>query len=491
MTDLIILLSSRGTVPDTTQVVHVIQEQRATVASFITPKINDAGEIERRAFIDFHVQHRIDFSQIRPRFRLKDIILLKATPITAEPNFILIALWNYPDSTFNIDAVRIPHSGWFDPRNNPKGKNPGNIWSFSGALQGEKGSGPEIKTIQETPSILPGCQIEHAAIERLVLCHTNPGDTVHCWCGGADRQTDGQTIRKIVISLDRKFNSMNPGVKQQVQQVNLPVSTGKVIMDGQDELLFKGIEKAGYFARYSLMDARAGLKLLGDVTIDDVVTSPPYNIGYDPFNVPKPDPKTGTLVAPERVGYVDDLPQDEYFGMLEETFRLLDGKLSGDSSDVFINIKNNYKGGSCKPPFWLLKLVPGSWKFSDVLVWRYDISFDPGRNKYKPYYEWVFRFSKGTINRPENHQYFKDFYLPILKGNSKERKNLIHPAIFPKDLVIRCLQESGHDGLVVDPFLGSGSTLAAALELGRSAIGFEIDETYKRDIEERIKKFRE
>jgi len=44
------------------------------------------------------------------------------------------------------------------------------------------------------------------------------------------------------------------------------------------------------------------------------------------------------------------------------------------------------------------------------------------------------------------------------------------------------------DDLVFDPFMGSGSTGVAALELGRQFVGIEIDEKYYRVAQERIEK---
>ena len=133
----------------------------------------------------------------------------------------------------------------------------------------------------------------------------------------------------------------------------------------------------------------------------------------------------------------------------------------------------------------MLDLMPERWGLLDVIVWRYDISFDPGRGKYKPQYEWVIRVGFGDVSLPDFGM--MDWYIPILKGNSKERKGLVHPAMFPRDLVKRCLEEPGRPaGLVLDPFLGSGTTLAACLELGVSSIGFEKSAKFLPDISMRL-----
>ena len=59
--------------------------------------------------------------------------------------------------------------------------------------------------------------------------------------------------------------------------------------------------------------------------------------------------------------------------------------------------------------------------------------------------------------------------------------------MFPRELVQRCLKESGRDvKMVVEPFLGSGTTLAACLEMGVNAVGFELSENFVSDIQQRF-----
>lgn len=51
-----------------------------------------------------------------------------------------------------------------------------------------------------------------------------------------------------------------------------------------------------------------------------------------------------------------------------------------------------------------------------------------------------------------------------------------HPAQKPADLVRRLIEK--HEGAVLDPFCGSGTTLLAAAQIGRAAVGIESDERY-------------
>ena len=59
------------------------------------------------------------------------------------------------------------------------------------------------------------------------------------------------------------------------------------------------------------------------------------------------------------------------------------------------------------------------------------------------------------------------------------RNNRIHPATFPISLAARVIELFTHKGeLVLDPFVGSGTTLVAAQDTGRNAVGFDLSDEY-------------
>jgi len=67
------------------------------------------------------------------------------------------------------------------------------------------------------------------------------------------------------------------------------------------------------------------------------------------------------------------------------------------------------------------------------------------------------------------------------------REKNIHPAVFPIGLPKKCIELFTHKGeLVLDPFLGIGTTLLAARDLGRNAVGFDLSQKYIDSTEERL-----
>jgi len=72
------------------------------------------------------------------------------------------------------------------------------------------------------------------------------------------------------------------------------------------------------------------------------------------------------------------------------------------------------------------------------------------------------------------------FDCAVLNGyQAQNREPRQHPTQKPRDVMLRLTQTHSNAGdLILDPYAGSGTTLVAAKELGRRAIGIERDERY-------------
>ena len=77
---------------------------------------------------------------------------------------------------------------------------------------------------------------------------------------------------------------------------------------------------------------------------------------------------------------------------------------------------------------------------------------------------------------------------PVFKINNKKENTIGHSAPFPIDIPEMALSfYTGVGDLVLDPFLGSGTTAIAAINANRNFIGFELDEDYYNIAQDRIK----
>jgi len=522
MADLILLLERRSSEIDATFVKSQIGDS-TTIVSAKVPSYSPEFGMVREEWTGAHHQHGVDFARTDNDLKLRDIVLVTIP----EPNTSrlgLLHVWTSPKSTYDIDEVRIPWDDVIatqaklgeafrsrnevefgdspvlpndprpkadlrqDPRNNREGKNPTNFWFFSKLPSNKKpvptlmdawGADPDAA---EEPSTLSS-GIELDAFSRIMSAHSKETDTILVW---ADDDDYG-LLSDLISSLNRTPERIQPGECDEF--VPIPIIREELPIEDSGQtnpIVVHKSDRSGHRVTVTakIQDCRTGIENIPGNSISHVVTSPPYNIGYEPFNDPKPN-SSGQLVAPVREGYDDDLSPEQYASLLESCFEGIDAKADSDAFELYLNIKSNYSGGSCDLPFYMLELMPDRWQLLDVLIWRYDISFDPGRGKYKPLYEWVIRVGYGDVDLPELGML--DWYIPILKGNSKERRELIHPAMFPCELVERCLRESNRPAsLVLDPFLGSGTTLRSCLDAGVDGIGFEINAKYVQDIMNRL-----
>ena len=73
----------------------------------------------------------------------------------------------------------------------------------------------------------------------------------------------------------------------------------------------------------------------------------------------------------------------------------------------------------------------------------------------------------------------------MVSGNFIERTN--HPAQYPERLVERIILAGSNEGdIILDPFMGSGTTAVVAKKLGRNYIGYEIIDDYIEIANERL-----
>ena len=66
----------------------------------------------------------------------------------------------------------------------------------------------------------------------------------------------------------------------------------------------------------------------------------------------------------------------------------------------------------------------------------------------------------------------------MLQGDMKAKEYRHHPTQKPVPVMRWCIGQAGQADTILDPFMGSGTTLRAAKDLGRKAIGIEIEERY-------------
>lgn len=79
------------------------------------------------------------------------------------------------------------------------------------------------------------------------------------------------------------------------------------------------------------------------------------------------------------------------------------------------------------------------------------------------------------------------WYFDRVNNMTKKSNNLTHPTIYPLDMIERIIKMSSNPGdVVLDPFLGSGTTVVAAIKLNRVGVGFELDQQYEGEIKRRI-----
>jgi site-specific DNA-methyltransferase (adenine-specific) len=271
----------------------------------------------------------------------------------------------------------------------------------------------------------------------------------------------------------------------------------------RSRFLHANLTSGGATFRFYRGDSLRVLETFRDASVDAIVTSPPYNLGI------------------RYRSYDDTMPRKEY---LEWTANWVKGaaRVLAPDGSLFLNV-----GAKPTDPWTAIDVAQAARPFlhlQNTIHWiksiaiekalagaRAGLDDDLAVGHYKPInsrrflhdcHEFVFHFTKAgrtVLDRQAIGVKYQDqsnvgrwraaasgvrcrgntWFIPYDTIQSRE-KDRPHPATFPPKLPEMCLRLHGLDrvGLVVDPFLGLGSTAVACAQLGVNFAGIEMDKGY-------------
>jgi site-specific DNA-methyltransferase (adenine-specific) len=217
------------------------------------------------------------------------------------------------------------------------------------------------------------------------------------------------------------------------------------------------------------------MKELPDNSIHLMITSPPYNVSKE---------------------YDEDLSLEEYLTLLKnsfsETYRVL-----VNGGRACINVANLGR----KPYIPLSDYISNmmidiGFKMRGEIIWNKAASasastawgswMSAANPTLRDVHEYILIFSKGEYKRERKNKKntitkedFMEWTKSIWFMNAESAKRVGHPAPFPEELPRRLIQlYSFEDDIILDPFMGSGTSALAAYKAKRHYVGYEINPDY-------------
>lgn len=216
------------------------------------------------------------------------------------------------------------------------------------------------------------------------------------------------------------------------------------------------------------MDCLEGMKMLPDNYIDCVVTSPPYNLGGD-FHICNNGKRT-TYGGYQCFG--DNIPEEEYqqnqIEVLNELYRV-----TKEGAYVFYVHKERIKKNNIISPLeWIKKT---DWLVSQTVVLDMSATANVDKRRFFPVHEYIYVLCK----HPECKLHNDHKLTSVWKVKKTPRKISGHPATFDYNIPYECILAATNEGdIVLDCYMGIGTTAFAAALTGRKYIGFEISREY-------------
>lgn len=218
------------------------------------------------------------------------------------------------------------------------------------------------------------------------------------------------------------------------------------------------------------------LKSIPDNSIDLIVTDPPYVVETDGagFFGKKSDEYSMNYKGKKAYTYGGE----RY--VMKEISNMSDGFSENILDELCRVMKkvNLYIWCSQKQLYKLINYFVIKKKCNwNLITWHKTNPIPACGNKYLSDTEYCLFFrEKGVKIQGSFDTKFTYYVTPL---NSKDKKQYGHPTIKPLDIIKNFIINSSNEGdIVLDPFMGSGTTPVACVETNRHYIGFEIDENY-------------
>ncbi|MDO9152398.1 MAG: site-specific DNA-methyltransferase [Paludibacter sp.] len=252
---------------------------------------------------------------------------------------------------------------------------------------------------------------------------------------------------------------------------------GKVVTDKAENVLPKK------FVNKLILGSAENMKELPDNSIHLMITSPPYNVSKE---------------------YDDDLSLKEYLQLLEnsfkETYRVL-----VNGGRACINVANLGRKPYIPLSDYISKIMLEiGYNMRGEIIWNKAASASPStawgswQSAANPIlrdvHEYILIFSKGDYKREKGEKensISKEQFMELTKSiwtmNAESARRIGHPAPFPEELPFRLIQLYSFKGdIILDPFMGSGTTAVSALKSDRKFVGYDISKEYIDLAEKRI-----
>src|SRR5208283_3224161 len=224
-------------------------------------------------------------------------------------------------------------------------------------------------------------------------------------------------------------------------------------------------------------------------SVDLVVTSPPYNVDIK-YN-----------------SHDDQLTYDDYLEFSRKWMARCYGWLKDDGRFCLNIPLDKNKGGQKSVGADLTRIAKddAGFQYHSTIVWNEGnisrrTAWGSWMSASAPYviapvelivvfYKKEWKKTSGSKVSDISKQDFMDWTNGLWSFSGESKKRIGHPAPFPIELPRRCIQLFSYkDDVILDPFLGSGSTLIAANLYNRKGVGIDVDTQYCKIALERLKK---